>query len=770
MAQESKYDGESGDENEVEDYFSTDTGIGALKFRKRLEQLQSQSKKLENLQFQLLTIKNANYITPLDTICGVSIIQPQTKMKSKSRKKRKPSDHRVVFKLFTESETERAFSAARNNNFASESMSFWRDTFEANNLAMCMPIQLVSTTYTLFRKTLNNKDFIFLIVGNHNNNVLEYRLVDILQSMIVDLCQSLQINNKNKNKNINSKIKERKMSLTAMVEILEEVFGGNGDDTYPLNKTEFVTCMRVRIGMESVWKKDTKLRLENLFESIINATDSEYIMSIQSNNGTQKCLRFDNFISYFSPNESNFEIESENNNNNKERLLNWKDIKYAVYKSPLSKRNKELREKENICASKYREKLNKNTLYFDKETISSDIEKLINLLEESVIHNESNQNDNTNVAKMDKNEQLFWRKKILQHREFVKMYQKMIEQHKKMALKTDQFKFTGNILANKMNHVVNQNENESDINKLEEISISIHYDMNINNNNKYLNEQQRKESENLKLKHVHRLLHSLPAQNSGNDDWINESSTHTNTNTESTLQHITNQNGNDNDSLHTYQNTNQNTNQNRNQVQFMGNINLSYMKSLKCCCYYSFSGFGMICWNAFMLLFNLITSFIFIFFLISVYTPDQAFLAYAVIIFTIRTVSDCVGFRTLYILIKKQYQAKFTGNILANKMHMNRVVNQNENSAGNESDISKLEGLLANKMNDENKDGDDEEQKHYYSDEDDISKLTEISIQGKLDAAIIANNHSSTSNSSSEDDIDIQPNIYMNLNNTHIQS
>ncbi len=190
---------------------------------------------------QLMTIKDVNYVTPLDTICGVSIVQPQSKSQSKSkRKKRNKSNYKVVFTLFTESETERAFEAARMNDFKSE---------------LCSLIQLVETSYTLFRKTLNNKDFIFLMVGNHiNDSIEEYRLVDILQSMIIDLCQSLQIKcvktkYKSNNDEKSQQIKERKMSLTAMVEILEEVFGGSSDDTYPLNKTEFVTCMTVRLGM-----------------------------------------------------------------------------------------------------------------------------------------------------------------------------------------------------------------------------------------------------------------------------------------------------------------------------------------------------------------------------------------------------------------------------------------------------------------------------------------------------------------------------------------
>ena len=274
--EDNKYE-DNDDENE--DYFSCSSGIGAIKFRKRLQQLQAQSKKLENLQFQLLSIKNANYINELNTICAISIIQPIIRNNintdkattTTTKKKKNKSSHKVVFNLFTENETKRAFIARNNNNsFPAICHSYWKDTHEANNSLLTLSYQLVETPYTLFTKILNNKSLIFLIVGTHNSEQIKsYRIVDILQSMIVDLCTSLQINsnttlinNKDETENDEEEEEEkenkkdkpkryenRKMSLTAMIEILEEVFGGSGDDVYPLNETEFVTCMRVRIGM-----------------------------------------------------------------------------------------------------------------------------------------------------------------------------------------------------------------------------------------------------------------------------------------------------------------------------------------------------------------------------------------------------------------------------------------------------------------------------------------------------------------------------------------
>merc|ERR1712079_874653 len=87
----------------------------------------------------------------------------------------------------------------------------------------------------------------------------------------------------------------------------------------------------------------------------------------------------------------------------------WNDIKNAVKDSPLSARNRSLREKESVSAVKYRDKL-------------SDIEKVISLLEETVILEEGKE------IKSKSKERVFWRKKILKHREFVRFYQDVILQ------------------------------------------------------------------------------------------------------------------------------------------------------------------------------------------------------------------------------------------------------------------------------------------------------------------------------------------------------
>eukprot|EP01084_Bolivina_argentea_P221818 375609_1 len=168
--------------DDEDDKLSTDSEIVAFTFRKRLEQLEVESKKLENLQFELKTIEDDNYIKQSDTICGVSIIEPQTISSSNKIEKRTISDYKVVFKLFTDNETKYIFNTVRDNEFSVEAYSFWKDTYQADSLSICYSIQLVDTTYTLFRKTLTNKDFIFLIVGDHtSNNIEQYRLVDILQ-------------------------------------------------------------------------------------------------------------------------------------------------------------------------------------------------------------------------------------------------------------------------------------------------------------------------------------------------------------------------------------------------------------------------------------------------------------------------------------------------------------------------------------------------------------------------------------------------------------
>merc|ERR1712228_302072 len=223
---------------------------------------------------------------------------------------------------------------------------------------------------------------------------------------------------------------------------------GNGSDVYPLDQTEFVTCMRVRIGMESVWGNETKQRLQELFNKIVDATENVEVY--ENENEERPCLRFDDFINYFSPHIGHY---AENQEEQRQRFKDWKDIKDAVKESPLSIRNRRQREKENISASKYRERLNV-------------IEKLINLLEEALIFTESNRiknresKSNDTEGGMVENEQLFWRKKLIHHREFVRFYQdvilyEIINENNKMKKKMDKL-----IKLNKFSRKVKDSENE----------------------------------------------------------------------------------------------------------------------------------------------------------------------------------------------------------------------------------------------------------------------------------------------------------------------
>lgn len=218
-----------------------------------LPQLQSQSKKLEHLTFQLQSIKDRHFVADLDTVCAISIVQeikskdrPKSIHSENHRKKRKVANSKVVFTRFTNLDTERAFDALH-DRFESVCYSYWKDTDEAGNDNLILSYPVVECTYTLFRKSLNDKAILFLMAGAHDQTqTMSYRLLDILNHLIVDWCRSLQITPSDKE---TEQDRERKLSLFAMTEILEEVFSGNGDEVFPLNETEFVTCMRVRIGM-----------------------------------------------------------------------------------------------------------------------------------------------------------------------------------------------------------------------------------------------------------------------------------------------------------------------------------------------------------------------------------------------------------------------------------------------------------------------------------------------------------------------------------------
>merc|ERR1712003_281814 len=98
--------------------------------------------------------------------------------------------------------------------------------------------------------------------------------------------------------------------------------------------------------METIWGKSTKQKLEKLFKKILSSTDN--VQYYEEDNVECPCLKFEDFINYFSPSMRESEDEKA------QRLKDWNDVKEAVNDSPLSKRNRRQREKEKISASKYR--------------------------------------------------------------------------------------------------------------------------------------------------------------------------------------------------------------------------------------------------------------------------------------------------------------------------------------------------------------------------------------------------------------------------------
>ena len=68
--------------------------------RNRLLKLQDQSSKLEQLQLQLISIKNSNFMKKLESICAITIIQ----------------NDRIVLQLFIDNETEIAFNLFSTTN------------------------------------------------------------------------------------------------------------------------------------------------------------------------------------------------------------------------------------------------------------------------------------------------------------------------------------------------------------------------------------------------------------------------------------------------------------------------------------------------------------------------------------------------------------------------------------------------------------------------------------------------------------------------------
>jgi len=117
-------------------------------------------------------------------------------------------------------------------------------------------------------------------------------------------------------------------------------------------------------------------------------------------------------------------------------MKRWKAIKRSIQNSPLSKRNKNRRDKQSISIIKTKEKLIKT-------------EKLVNLLEEILIFNENDKND------------FFWKSKILKHRQIIRLYSdamfaQILRENDKMRIKISNL-----IMRIKSMENENKNKNEN---------------------------------------------------------------------------------------------------------------------------------------------------------------------------------------------------------------------------------------------------------------------------------------------------------------------
>ena len=157
--------------------------------------------------------------------------------------------------------------------------------------------------------------------------------------------------------------------------------------------------------MESVWGSETRSKLKKLFAAILESAGD-----VARDDDERPCISFTDFISYFSPHIRG----SADSDSYRERFEEWRAIKGAVRESPLSARNRSLREKESVSAVGYRERL-------------SDVEKVISLLEETVIFDEAEEIKARPRGRSSRgSECVFWRKRILKHREFVRLYQDVV--------------------------------------------------------------------------------------------------------------------------------------------------------------------------------------------------------------------------------------------------------------------------------------------------------------------------------------------------------
>ena len=346
----------------------------------RLQKLYKQTQKLNGLQTKLLRIKKTNFIKRL---CALSIIQ----------------NGKVAYKLFIDSEQERAFKFLQ-QTFEHRSIELYQQYTEQNCTGAIYKIfDLMELTFTLFIKPSNNNEkfMVFLLKNKQNiNEIRQFRSMDILQTLIGEMCHSLQ----QQKTATSSKTKAAQVvsSSTVLIEIAEEVFGG-GSECLCLDEGEFGTSMTVRLGMEAIWFEHTKDILSDLFYAIIESIENKQTLYARE----RAAINFHQFVHYF--NQMNL---------NKDVCKIWKDIKSAIQISPLSQRNKAIREQMDNSVMKTKEKLMK-------------LEKLVNILEEILIFDEMLQKD----------EEVFWRQKLLRHRQVIRLFQdailnQILEQNEKL--------------------------------------------------------------------------------------------------------------------------------------------------------------------------------------------------------------------------------------------------------------------------------------------------------------------------------------------------
>lgn len=275
-------------------------------------------------------------------------------------------NRQMILKVMPLTSFEESFKDAY-KDFKSECLVFLREVEEKDDL-LVRHYDIGSLTYTMFYCEVGDKESVYVMKGKHKHG---YTATETLHMAIDGLILSLSDTNPNGNNNNKKSLKpgrraSRRLSAIGFSSI-EEVFRTMDlEGTGAIDEAEFATGLEI-LGLN--WKSG---QIHKLFSQIDDDRRGQ--------------ITFDAFMRFM-----------QKGSNKK----SWKELKKAINSSIAIPTVKSIQQS-NMSADKYMKKL-------------SQMEKLANMMEEAMVEQQ-----------LTNDEQLFWRNKIIAHREFIRRHQDVV--------------------------------------------------------------------------------------------------------------------------------------------------------------------------------------------------------------------------------------------------------------------------------------------------------------------------------------------------------